>query len=249
MLFRSQAVTREYLRVPPVPWLQSIKAEILDPLRIQTQNHPFAEGVRNGKVPKFKIVRMLADLLWTITTTAECVAAMASRCPRYDHDLKAKLLENAYIERDHPHALARAVTALGGEGDRILAGPDSSWEALPIAGYLRELQLGMAFERPWIIGMAGFGVGIECVAPALVHPIWEGLEAHYGLKREDADWFVWHAGEVEQQHGNAGLMILGKYVRLDDGATQTECRHTIEKIMRLVGITNQDAYQIGRAHV
>lgn len=234
--------TREYLRVPPVPWLQAVKAEIIDPLRTQTMTHPFGRGAREGTTPKFKVVRMLSDLLWMITTTAECVAAMAARCPRYDHGLKAKLLENAYIERDHPHALARAVTALGGEGDRILAGPDSSWEGLPIAGYLRELQLGMAFERPWIVGMAGFGVGIECVAPALVRPIWEGLELHYGLKRADADWFVWHAGEVEQEHGNAGLMILGKYVGPEDRTTQAECRYTIEKVMRLVGIGVQDAY-------
>jgi pyrroloquinoline quinone (PQQ) biosynthesis protein C len=238
----TEAIPHEYLRVPPLLWLQRIKSEVIDPLRIQTESHPFVRGVQNGTIPKFKIVRMLSDLLWIITTTAECVAAMASRCPRYDHELKAKLLENAYVERDHPHALARAVTALGGEGDRILSGSDHSWEGLPIAGYLRELQLCLAFERPWIIGIAGFGVGIECVAPALVRPIWKGLDAHYGLKEEHAQWFVWHAGVVEQEHGNAGLMILDRYVRHDDEATQAECRHTIEKVMRLVGITNQDAY-------
>ncbi|HAC35371.1 MAG TPA: hypothetical protein DCF45_12720 [Gammaproteobacteria bacterium] len=230
-------VTTDYLIDVESPWLNHLKNDILEPVAGLAIRHPVVAKIEAGELPKATIVRLLSDLCWVITGFPEYVSALASRCPKNDHAVKAALLENAFIERDHPFLLAEAVTALGGDGDAILNGPDwSSYQYSDRIHALRMVIEAYVFHRPWIEGMAACAVGVESVVPAIFGRIGEACVTHYGLPKEKAEWFEIHGGEVEMEHGNEGLRVLDKYVAADDVDTQHACIAAASLISKGVGV-------------
>lgn len=220
----AKEVRTAYLIDVGADWLVRLKNEVLEPTAERALSHPVMKQIENGKIPKEKMAKFLGNLCWVITGFPEYVAALASRCPKNDHQMKASLLENAYIERDHPFLLAQAVNALGGEGDAILKGPD--WSSFDYSIHILSLRMvieAYVFHRPWIEGIAACAVGVESVVPAIFGRIGDACMKHYGLAEEDAEWFRVHGGEVEMEHGNDGLRILEKYVAADDTETQNAC--------------------------
>lgn len=148
----------DYPRDLKADWLVGLRAEIIEPIRARAVAHPF-----------------IADLCWTVITPG-VVASLAARTPHYEHEIKTKLLENAYTKWNHAWALSQTVNTLGGPGDRIFNGPGTAWDALSYAWHLRNWQLLYAYHQPWPEGSAAFAVGIE---------------------DEALEWPVWHGGEVE----------------------------------------------------
>ncbi|WP_372719188.1 TenA family transcriptional regulator [Immundisolibacter sp.] len=226
-------------------WLRHLKDDVLEPLAAKALAHPVLRDIESGRLPKEKFTRMMANLCWVITGFPEYVSALAARCPKNDHMVKAALLENAYIERDHPFLLAQAVTALGGPGDAILDGPD--WVSFDFDPYVHMLRMtieGYVFHRPWIEGMAATAVGVESVVPAVFGRIGAAAIKHYGLTEDDAEWFHIHSGEVEMEHGNEGLRVLDKYVADDDLDTQAACIAAARLVSDGIGVGLFDA--VGR---
>ncbi len=218
-------------------WLRHLKQDVLEPLTGKAVNHPVLKAIEAGRLPKEKFARMMANLCWVITAFPEYVSALAARCPKNDHVIKAALLENAYIERDHPFLLAQAVNALGGPGDAILEGPD--WVSFDFDPYVHMLRMtieGYVFHRPWIEGMAATAVGVETVTPAVFGGLGRAAVKHYGVSEEDAEWFRIHGGEVEMEHGNDGLRVLDKYVGADDLNTQHACIAAARLVSDSVGV-------------
>jgi len=233
----AETLNTDYLIDVQAPWLNHLKNDILEPVAGLALHHPVVAKIEAGELPKEKMVRLLSDLCWVITGFPEYVSALASRCPKNDHQVKAALLENAFIERDHPFLLARAVTALGGDGDVIINGPDwTSYEFNETIHGLRMAIEAYVFHRPWIEGMAACAVGVESVVPAIFGRIGKACIKHYGLAPEDAEWFEIHGGEVEMEHGNEGLRVLEKYVAADDLDTQAACIAAANLIAKGVGI-------------
>ena len=217
------AAVTDYLIDVNTPWLSDLKRDILEPMAARALEHPALKQIESGEMPKEHIAHMLEDLCWVITGFPEYVAALAARCPKHDHIVKAALLENAYIEREHPFMLAQAVNGMGGDGDAILEGPDWRYEPSDYVLTLRMLLEAYVFHRPWVEGMAATAVGVESVVPAIFGRIGDACVKHYGLAEEDAEWFRVHGGEVEMEHGNEGLRVLDKYVGSDDIDTQKGC--------------------------
>lgn len=233
---------QEYLRELRAEWLKNLRTEVIEPIRETALRHPLLREVSTGAFPIHKLRRMFADLCWIIITTPEVVASLAARTPTYLHDIKTRLLNNAQSEWNHSWALSQTVTALGGPGEMILKGPEYVWEPLSFAWHLRNWQLVYAFHRPWIEGIAAFAVGIESLVPTVFYPIWKGCEKHYGLSGEALLWLEWHGGEVEQEHGNDGLLILEEQVRADDVKLQLQLRSVIKKTMLVLGPQWLDFY-------
>lgn len=235
-------VPTDYLIAVNSDWLQHMKRDVLEPIAARGLAHPVLTQIRSGRLPKEKFARMMANLCWVITGFPEYVSALAAGCPKNDHAVKAALLENAYIERDHPFLLAQAVNALGGPGDAILEGPDwVSFEFDPYIHMLRMVLEGYVFHRPWIEGMAATAVGVESVVPAVFGRIGEAAVKHYGLAEEDAEWFRIHGGEVEMEHGNEGLRVLEKYVPADDINAQRACIAGASLVANAIGTGLFDA--------
>ncbi|RLA10478.1 MAG: hypothetical protein DRQ60_11185 [Gammaproteobacteria bacterium] len=225
----------EYIKDLNADWLIALRDEVLEPVRDRALAHPFLHEIAAGTFPVHKLRRFFADLCWTIITTPGVVAALAARTPHYDHEIKTKMLENAFSEWNHSWALSQTVNALGGPGDRIYAGPEYTWDALPYAWHLRNWQVLYAYNEPWLHGVAAFGVGIEALVPTIIHPLWKACEKHYGLKDDAIDWLAWHGGEVEMAHGNDGLLFLEQKVPADDIELQLQLRSVIEKTMYVLG--------------
>ena len=223
MSVTASEIHTSYLIDVQTPWLQDLKNDILEPMATLALNHPVLKQIEAGQLPKQHIARLLSDLCWVITGFPEYVAALAARCPKHDHIVKAALLENAYIEREHPFMLAQAVSAMGGDGDAILEGPDWAYQPSDFIISLRMLLEAYVFHRPWVEGMAATAVGVESVVPAIFGRIGDACVTQYGLAEEDAEWFRVHGGEVEMEHGNEGLRVLDKYVDADDVDTQRGC--------------------------
>ncbi|HEY0675117.1 MAG TPA: iron-containing redox enzyme family protein [Immundisolibacter sp.] len=238
----AQDVHTAYLIDVKADWLRHLKNDVLEPGAAAARAHPVLKDIEAGRLPKAKFARMMANLCWVITGFPEYVSALAAGCPKNDHVVKAALLENAYIERDHPFLLAQAVNALGGPGDAVLEGPDwVSFEFDPYIHMLRMVIEGYVFHRPWIEGMAATAVGVESVVPAVFGRIGEAAIKHYGLAEEDAEWFRIHGGEVEMEHGNEGLRVLEKYVANDDINTQKACIAGASLVANAIGTGLFDA--------
>ena len=238
----AQDVHTAYLIDVKADWLKRLKNDILEPVAAAALAHPVLESIEAGRLPKDTFARMMANLCWVITGFPEYVSALAANCPKNDHMVKAALLENAYIERDHPFLLAQAVNALGGPGDAILEGPD--WVSFDYDPYIHMLRMvieGYVFHRPWIEGMAATAVGVESVVPAVFGRIGDAAVRHYGLAEEDAEWFRIHGGEVEMEHGNEGLRVLEKYVADDDLNTQKACIAGARLVANAIGTGLFDA--------
>jgi len=232
-----ETVPTDYLIAVGSPWLQRMKNDVLEPIAAKGLKHPVLADIRSGRLPREKFARMMANLQWVITGFPEYVAALAARCPKNDHVVKAALLENAYIERDHPFLLAQVVNALGGPGDAILEGPDwVSFEPDPYIHALRIIIEGYVYHRPWVEGMAATAVGVETVTPAVFGSLGKAAIEHYGLSEEDAEWFRIHGGEVEMEHGNDGLRVLDKYVGADDINTQKACTAGASLVSDAIGV-------------
>ena len=207
------------------PWLQELMENTLKPLGQQGANHPVLLQIKAGTFPKEGVVKILSDLCWVITGFPEYVSALAARCPKNDERVKAALIENAYVEREHPGFLAIAVNAMGGDGDAIVHGSDWQYDFSPYVHNLRMVLEAYCYHRPWIEGIAATAVGVETITPAVFGGLREACIEHYGLKEEDAIWFDAHFSDgVEEEHGNDGLRVLDKYVDADDVETQAACR-------------------------
>lgn len=222
-------------------WTQKIKDEILDPLRLRALEHPFIKEIQAGTLPRYKIIRMLQDLLWVIDDFGQAMAGLAARAPVHLHDWKRILLENAVSELDHPATLIPAIEALGGEAEHILDGPDS-WQPQMPAKYERDWTFYYALEAPWIEGVAAITVGVEGTVPSYYGLIGDALREHYGVSQEDLLYFEIHGGEVEQGHGNDGLRLLEQLVSSSDVQTQKACRRAIERISYFMAVEWLDWY-------
>lgn len=224
-------------------WLIELRDKTLIPMAAKGYNHPVMQQIREGSYPKKKLVKLLSDLCWVITGFPEYVAALASRAPKNDHQVKASLLENAYIERDHPFLLAHAINKLGGDGDSIVKGPDWDYDYSHFVLNLRMVLEAYVYHRPWIEGMAAAAVGVETVTPQIFGEMGKAVVANYGLSEEDAEWFIIHGGEVEMEHGNDGLRMLDAYVDPDDKQTQAACIAAVKLVCNGIGIDMFEAYK------
>ena len=225
--------TNDYIKETGAAWLEAIKREIIYPQRAKALAHPFVTELQAGTLPKSKIRKFLSDQLWNIMDAPRLVAALASRCRKFDHETRSALLINAHGEISHPEMLARAVNGLGGDAEVILNGPAEAYDP-EIAMFARnQYQNLMVFTRPWIEGIAAFGVGVEAPTPAVFSVIGRALKEHFGLSENEIEWFRVHGGEVEQDHGNEGISILERSILPNDLETQSRCRYAIEKMGRM----------------
>jgi len=232
----------EYLYQPNVPWCQALVAEVLTPWRERVVKHPLIQTVAEGKLSRETLIAWHLDTLWVVTAFPEYIAALASRCPKHDHEMKERLLQNAYEEHTHPRLLANAINAMGGDGDRVLNDVDWSYEPSDWAWHARNWIETCAFHAPWIEGLAGTAVGIEAIVPTIFWPVTQALRTHYGLSEDDLTWHEIHSGEVEQSHGNEGLKLLEKYVDPSDVGLVNRCRRAVDRTCRLQGQEQLDYY-------
>lgn len=222
----------DYLYQPSVPWVRDLVDDVINPWREKALNHPFIQAVSAGQVSREALARVHSEVLWVVTAFPEIIAALASRCPKYDHEMKTKLLLNAYEEHSHPRLLANFINAMGGDGDRILYDNEWTYEPSDWAWHTKAWMDTCAYHLPWNEALAGTAVGIEAIVPTIFYPIKQALRMHYGLTDEQLTWHEIHAGEVEQEHGNEGLRLLEKYVDPKDTALVNRCRRAVDRTMK-----------------
>lgn len=240
----------DYLYQPSVPWVRDLVDDVINPWRAKAAQHPFVQGVSAGTVSREALARTHAEVLWVVTSFPEVIAALASRCPKYDHAMKEKLLLNAYEEHSHPRLLANVVNALGGDGDRVLNDNDWTFEPTDWGWHTKAWLDTCVYHLPFNEALAGTAVGIEAIVPQIFYPIMQALRTHYGLSEEELTWHEIHAGEIEQEHGNEGLRLLEKYVDPTDTALVNRCRRAVDRTMKSQGQEFLDmawAFETGRA--
>jgi pyrroloquinoline quinone (PQQ) biosynthesis protein C len=225
----------DYLYQPSEPWVRDLVADVIQPWRERALQHPFIQATSAGEVSREALARTHGEVLWVVTSFPEVIAALASRCPKYDHEMKNKLLLNAYEEHSHPGLLANAINALGGDGDRILNDAEWTYEPSDWAWHTKAWLDTCVYHLPWNEALAGTAVGIEAIVPTIFYPILQALRTRYGLTDEELTWHEIHAGEIEQEHGNEGLRLLEKYVDSKDTALVNRCRRAVDRTMRSQG--------------
>ena len=226
---------QDYLYQPSVPWVRDLVDDVINPWRERAVNHPFVQGVAAGAVSREALAKTHTEVLWVVTSFPEVIAALASRCPKYDHDMKNKLLLNAYEEHSHPQLLSNVIQALGGDGERVRNDFDWTYEPADWSWHTKAWMDTCVYHLPWNEALAGTAVGVEAIVPTIFYPIMQGLRQHYGLTDDELTWHEIHAGEVEQEHGNEGLRLLEKYVDANDTALVNRCRRAVDRTMKSQG--------------
>ena len=221
---------QDYLREPRVEWVRRLRDEVILPRREERLRSPLLQRAQRGEASREELAQFFTGVLAFIIKFPEYIAALAARCPTFDWEIKTKLLANAYEEHNHPFLLARAIRALGGDPAPMLRGADPAYSANPERNARRAFIEHVLFERPWIEGVALLEVGIETIMPYWVRAMWIALRDQYGLSEHELAWFAIHGGEIEQEHGNDGLLMLERYVAPDDRETQARCRAIVERI-------------------
>ena len=206
MATAAQAIDTSYQVQVKEPWLRKLKDEVLAPITEETTNHPFIIGAERGELPRHQICRYFSELMWITTSAPEMVAALAARAPRHNHQLKERLLENAYEECSHPFILWTMIDALGGNGKAIYDGPEwLSYDYSPEAVNLRLAIHCYCRCEPFPVGFAALAVGAEGGSPRIFGRMADALIKHYGLKEEHVEWLRIHTGEIEIEHANTGI--------------------------------------------
>jgi pyrroloquinoline quinone (PQQ) biosynthesis protein C len=232
----------DYLLQVKQPWLRDMKQDLIIPLQKKALLHPFIKEARAGTLPRYKLRRLLSDVLWIVVGFPEYIAALAARCPRYNHRVKAGLLENAFNERTHPHLLGKTIEAFGGNPEVLLQGPEYAYKPTTVMWNMRNWIELCVYQKPWIEGVAACAVGIEAIVPTIFGEILKASKEKYGLQGEGLTWLEIHGGEVEQSHGNEGLMLLDNLVNPDDEDTKKRCWIAIERSASLLAIDFLDEF-------
>jgi hypothetical protein len=98
------------------------------------------------------------------------------------------------------------------------------------------------YQKPWIEGVAVCAVGIEAIVPTTFGEIVRASKEKYGLQGEALTWMEIPGGEVEQGHGNEGLMLLDNLVNPDDEDTKKRCWNVVERSASLLAIDFLDEF-------
>jgi len=224
-------------------WLKRLKDDILDPETLRTVNHPFLRGLEAGTLPVERVRRYFSDLEWVTAGVSLYVAALASRGDRYNHALNERLIQNAYEECSHPFIHKKMMIALGStDAQAIYDGPEwVGYEATDVAIQLRLAIKCCCYVEEYAIGFAGLAIGIESGAPRIFGRVADALIKHYGLSEDDVEWLRIHTGEVEIEHGNAGLRLLGTMISESDINSQNACRAIVKTLSSGFGTRLMDA--------
>lgn len=242
MASTAESVT-DYMADVQSPWLNELVETVLKPLGEQGANHPVVKAIEAGEFPRDKLCKLMSDLCWVITGFPEYVAALAARTPKNEERIKSALLENAFVEREHPGFLATMVDALGGDGQRIVTGTDWGYEFGETTHSLRMIIEAYVYHRPWIEGIAATAVGVESVTPAVFNGFREAMLTHYGLNEDEVIWLDAHfSGGVEEEHGNEGLRVLDHFVDKDDIETQRACIAGAKLVCKGISISLFDQF-------
>lgn len=212
----------------PGAWKSQIVESVLQPAIDRSTNHPFFKEAAAGTLPLPKLAKWCADMLWITVRFPNIIAALAARCPEYEHVSKSLLLENAYGERTHPPMLARALKELKIDPSPILNGPISAYRPTRHAEAILDFLTVYAFHYPFIEGICGIGVGMEALTPHQCQTLYQAVKTGYGYPDEALEWLLVHGGEVEKSHAATALMVAD--ARIGDNPTvRGRCEFAIRR--------------------
>lgn len=214
-------------------WAQRMVDDVIRPAQAANAAHPFFTALRQGALPREKVVRWAADMLWITVRFPEIIAGLASRCPAYDHGAKAVLVANAYEELGHPAMLARFLQASGADAGVLLDGPMEAYRPTRHSEAILDFLTAYAYHHPFVEGICAVGA-MEAMTPRQVEIIHGALIERYGYSAGDLEWAGVHLGEVEQDHALAALVIADQYIG-EDATLRGRCQHAVQRGVFLAG--------------
>jgi len=230
----------EFLSAPGGSWAGEMLGRHITPGQAENAEHPFFSELAAGTLPIEKVGRWAKDMLWVTVRFPEIIAAMAARCPAYDHFTKAVLLENAYGERMHPPMMARLITACGDDADLLLNGPMYGYRASRHSEAIVDFLTAYAFHHTFPEAICAVG-SMEAMTPNQCQLVHDALLDRYGFAEEDLSWLATHLGETEQGHAAAALAIADQYIGPDDDL-RGRCEYAVQRGVYLAGAFPEAMY-------
>jgi pyrroloquinoline quinone (PQQ) biosynthesis protein C len=223
----------EFLSAPDGSWAGKMLEELIFPAQAENLKHRFFAELNAGSLPISKVARWAKDMLWITVRFPEIIAAMAARCPAYDHLTKSVLLENAYSERLHPPMMAKLIAACGDDPDLLLNGPMHLYRASRHSEAIVDFLTAYAFHHSFSEAICAIG-SMEAMTPKQCKIVHDALLTKYGIAEADLEWLSTHLGEVEQQHAAAALSIADSYIGRDDNL-RGRCEYAVQRGVYLAG--------------
>jgi hypothetical protein len=209
-------------------WLKQCQIDLIEPRRRAIENHPFVLGMLLGSVEKTSAERFFSGLMWHLLEFGTHVSHLMSKRPREASELLQGRSED---QSGDTKILRRIVEALEGPAQQIETRP---WTYRPHPVWItHDALLRCAIysqDLPWQAAAAGLNIGIECLVPTMIEPLFYAATKNYHLSESQVEWLKSRSGDAEKQHGDNGYILLSKFVKDDDISLQEKCRFQIDAL-------------------
>jgi len=192
--------------------------------------HPFVEGISKGslRIEQIRGWAMQDSHYRRAVPRLAMVRYLRCTDPEIQQRLAGVVAEESeggqYGSSGHYDLFLRLAAAVG-------ASPDEVNNSRPHAGpaahiYWAEL---IAWTLPWFVAMSAQLAG-EGQFPAASGKLSDGMMEHYGLTREQVEFFDAH-GEADQDHGSLAEDIVNRYIVTPE--LQAQARAVVQRKLEL----------------
>ena len=201
--------------------------------KLSIADSPVVEGVRRGALSREDLLRWAVQFFPLIAAIPKVMKAVHDRATADARDFLKEVVdeEASGVEsrtKSHPDLFLDFVERLGYPRDAV----QRTEPPKEVADYLA-FRWGAIETLPWYLSLVPNVMG-EGEIPRAYRPMIEGFQRHYGLGRDDLQFFTVHE-EVDQHHFSAVVRLLARHaVTAEDRREATRIFWTTAELFRRV---------------
>lgn len=174
-------------------------------------DHPIVREIEAGTATQDQLILFCEQFYLHIVRMLPSIGAMYTNCP--DEDARAVVVGNLAEEtlgvftktKAHPDHLLDWGAALGADIEAMKAG-----EQLDASRRLTDYFEFMGKCRPWFVGIAAIGIGLESLVPETFSRIVPALKKNYGMTDDQLVFWSLHVA-ADEAHGDEAIDLVSQY--------------------------------------
>jgi pyrroloquinoline-quinone synthase len=174
-------------------------------------NHPLVQELEAGTATREQLLLLCEQFYLHIVRMLPWIGAMYTSCP--DEAARAVIVGNLAEEtlgvfthtKAHPDHLLDFAEALGADIEAMKGA-----EQLPESRRLTEYFEFMGMCRPWYVGFAAIGIGLESLVPDTFARIVPALKENYDMTDDQIVFWSLHVA-ADVAHGNEAIDLISQW--------------------------------------
>lgn len=183
-------------------------------------NHPLVQEIEAGTATREQLLFFCEQFYLHIVRMLPWIGAMYTNCP--DEQARAVVIGNLAEEtlgvfsgtKAHPDHLLDWAEALGADIEAMKAA-----EQVPASRRLTEYFEFMGKCRPWYVGFAAIGIGLESLVPDTFARVVPALKENYGMTDDQIVFWSLHV-VADVAHGNEAIELISQWATTPEARKQ-----------------------------